>query len=109
MPFKVCAIRTECSDTSAVKQKKLRDSYGLSEGEIATVDLLASGKTPPTMIAEILSLKPTSVRQRLKGGVYEKTNVNGQVELIAFYGGGYSQNMFAVALDFCRWLNCPRS
>ncbi|PLW79009.1 helix-turn-helix transcriptional regulator [Cohaesibacter celericrescens] len=85
MPFKVCAIRTECSDTSAVKQKKLRDGYGLSEGEIVTVDLLASGKTP-AMIAEIMSLKSTSVRQRLKG-IYEKTNVNSQVELIALYGG----------------------
>ena len=83
MPFKVCAIRTECSDTSALKQQRLRQDFGLSEGEIATVDLLASGKTP-AMIADILSLKPTSIRQRLKT-VYEKTSVNSQVELVALY------------------------
>lgn len=84
MPFKVCAIRTECSDTSAIKQKKLNALFGLSESEISTVDLLASGKTP-AMIAEIMSLKPTSIRQRLKV-VYEKTQVNSQVELVALYG-----------------------
>lgn len=85
MPFKVCAIRTECSDMSAVKQSKLREQFGLSESEIATVDLLAAGNTP-AMIADILSLKSSSIRQRLKL-VYEKTNVRGQVELIALYAG----------------------
>ncbi len=52
--------------------------------EITTVDLLASGKTP-AMIAEIMSLKPDSIRQRLKL-IYSKANVGSQVELVGLYG-----------------------
>ena len=79
MHFKVCAIRTECSDTTALKQSCLRENYGLSAAEVATVDLLVGGKTP-NMIAELLSVKATTVRQRLK-----QMQVNSQVELIALH------------------------
>lgn len=83
MQFKACAIRTQCSDTFALKQSELRDAYDLSQKEVNTVALLAEGKTP-NMIANILSLKPASVRQRLKL-IYQKTQVNSQIELIALY------------------------
>lgn len=83
MPFKTCAIRTQCSDTTAVRQQRLRETYGLSDAEISTVDLLASGKNPAA-IAELLSLKTSSIRQRLKL-IYEKTNSGGQIELVALY------------------------
>lgn len=83
MHFKLCAIRTECSDTNALKRRKLSDIYGLSGSEITTLDLLVDGKTP-TMIADLLSLKASTVRQRLKQ-IYEKTQVNSQVELIGFH------------------------
>lgn len=83
MHFKVCAIRTECSDTTALKQSCLRENYGLSAAEVATVDLLVGGKTP-NMIAELLSVKATTVRQRLKQ-IFEKMQVNSQVELIALH------------------------
>jgi DNA-binding CsgD family transcriptional regulator len=83
MHFKVCAIRTECSDTAALKQTSLRDTYGLSAAEIATVELLAEGKTP-NIIADVLSVKASTVRQRLKQ-IYEKTQVNSQVELIGLH------------------------
>jgi len=83
MPFKACAIRTECTSMIAIKQKRLQDEYLLSDTEVSTVQLLSSGKTP-NMIANLLSLKVTSIRQRLKL-IYEKTNVGSQVELIALY------------------------
>lgn len=83
MQFKVCAIRTECNISTALKHGRLRDNYNLTAAEIATVDLLVEGKTP-NMIAELLSLKPTTVRQRLKQ-VFEKVDVNSQVELIGFH------------------------
>ncbi|MEM5468266.1 helix-turn-helix transcriptional regulator [Celeribacter marinus] len=84
MPFKACAIRTQCSDLSALKQRRLREQFDLTETEITTVDLLASGKTP-AMIADIMSLKPNSIRQRLKL-IYNKANVGSQVELVGLYG-----------------------
>lgn len=84
MPFKACAIRTRCSDLSAIKQRRLREQFDLTATEITTVDLLASGKTP-AMIAEIMSLKPDSIRQRLKL-IYSKANVGSQVELVGLYG-----------------------
>ena len=83
MQFKACAIRTECDDMNAIKQGCLREKYNLTEAEIATVELLASGKTPAA-IGDLMSLKPASVRQRLKT-VYEKTYVNGQIGLVALY------------------------
>lgn len=83
MHFKVCAIRTECSDTNALKRTKLCDIYGLSESELTTLNLLVDGKTP-NMIADLLSLKASTVRQRLKQ-IFEKTQVNSQVELIGFH------------------------
>ena len=83
MPFKACAIRTECSDTNSLKHARLREEHGLSDAEVNTVDLLAAGKTP-AMIADLMSLKPASVRQRLKL-IYDKTDVNSQVELIALF------------------------
>lgn len=84
MPFKACAIRTDCSDASALKQRQLREVHGLSAAEITTVEMLATGQTP-ALIAGIIGLKPTTVRQRLKL-IYDKTGVNSQVELIALYG-----------------------
>jgi len=84
MQFKACAIRTETSTTDAVKQRQLREEYGLSPKEINTVSLLADGKTPDA-IADLLSLKPASVRQKLKL-IYQKMHVNSQVELIALFG-----------------------
>lgn len=83
MPFKTCAIRTQCGVSSAVKQSTLRDDYNLTDTEIATLELLASGKTPQ-MIAEIMSLKVATIRQRLKA-IFHKTNVNSQVELIGLH------------------------
>jgi DNA-binding CsgD family transcriptional regulator len=83
MQFKVCVIRTECSDTTAIKQTTLREVYGLSAAEITTVELLVEGKTP-SMIADLLSVKASTVRQRLKQ-VYEKMQVNSQVELIGLH------------------------
>ncbi|WP_417239600.1 helix-turn-helix transcriptional regulator [Celeribacter halophilus] len=83
MHFKVCAIRTECSDTTALKQSCLRETYGLSAAEITTVELLVAGKTP-NMIAELLSVKASTVRQRLKQ-IFEKMQVNSQVELIGMH------------------------
>jgi DNA-binding CsgD family transcriptional regulator len=84
MQFKACAIRTETTTTDAVKQRLLREEYRLSPKEITTVSLLADGNTPDA-IADLLSLKPTSVRQKLKL-VYQKMHVGSQVELIALYG-----------------------
>ncbi|MDF2369682.1 MAG: hypothetical protein P1V21_02705 [Rhizobiaceae bacterium] len=84
MAFKACAIRTECTSIEALKHLHLRETYSLSASEISTVDLLSSGKTP-AMIADLMSLKATSIRQRLKV-IYEKTSVNSQVELVALYG-----------------------
>lgn len=84
MQLKACAIRTETTTTDAVKQRQLREEYGLSPKEITTVTLLAGGKTPDA-IANLLSLKPASVRQKLKL-VYQKMHVGSQVELIALYG-----------------------
>jgi DNA-binding CsgD family transcriptional regulator len=84
MHFKVCAIRTVCSDTMVLKHNRLRETYGLSEVEIVTVKLLVEGKKP-NMIADTLSLKTSTVRQRLKR-IYEKTYVNSQVELIGLHG-----------------------
>jgi len=83
MPLKVCAIRTLCSDMTAIQHDKLRENFGLTEAEISTVDLLSSGKSAQA-ISEILGLKTSSIRQRLKG-IYQKTFVNSQVELIALY------------------------
>ena len=84
MQFKACAIRTECDDVNALKHSFLCKQYSLTDAEIATVELLASGKTPAA-IADLMSLKPASVRQRLKT-VYQKAGVNSQVELVALYG-----------------------
>jgi DNA-binding CsgD family transcriptional regulator len=83
MQFKACAIRTETSTVDAVKQRQLTERYKLTPKEISTVTLLADGKTPET-IANLLSLKPSSVRQRLKT-VYQKMHVSNQVELVALY------------------------
>ena len=83
MHFKVCAIRTECSVSTVLKHSRLRDDYSLTGAEIAAVDLLVDGNTP-AMIAEILSLKVSTVRQRFKQ-IFEKVRVNSQVELIGFH------------------------
>lgn len=83
MHFKVCAIRTECSATTVMKHIRLRDDYNLTASEITAVDLLVDGNTP-NMIADILSLKASTVRQRLKQ-IFEKVQVNSQVELIGFH------------------------
>lgn len=83
MHFKVCAIRTECSVATGLKHARLRDDYRLTASEIAAVDLLVDGNTPH-MIADILNLKVTTVRQRLKQ-IFEKVHVNSQVELIGFH------------------------
>ncbi|WP_157946871.1 LuxR C-terminal-related transcriptional regulator [Thalassobius sp. I31.1] len=83
MHFKVCAIRTECSVATGLKHTQLRENYGLTASEIATVDLLVDGNTP-NMISDILSLKVSTVRQRLKQ-IFEKVQVNSQVELIGFH------------------------
>lgn len=83
MHFKVCAIRTECSIATGLKHTRLREDYSLTASEIATVDLLVDGNTP-NMIADILGLKASTVRQRLKQ-IFEKVQVNSQVELIGFH------------------------
>ncbi len=85
MKFKTCAIRTELGDTSTLKRSRLRKEFELTEAEIVTVELLAAGRTT-AMIADLMTLKPTSIRQRLKV-IYNKADVSSQVELIAFYGG----------------------
>lgn len=83
MAFKTCAVRTESSAADSLKHARLRDQYALSDTEILTVSQLAAGKTP-AMIAEIVGLKPSSIRQRLKT-IFEKTDVGGQIELAALY------------------------
>lgn len=83
MPFKVCAIRTLCSKNAAIQNEKLRQDYSLTEAEISTVELLSAGKSPQA-ISDVLGLKTSSIRQRLKG-IYEKTSLNSQIELVAFY------------------------
>lgn len=83
MHFKVCAIRTECTLSTVLKHNRLRDEYSLTAAEISAVDLLVEGNTP-NMIADFLSLKVSTVRQRLKQ-VFEKVGVNSQVELIGFH------------------------
>lgn len=84
MKFKTCAVRTELGDTSAFKRKCLKQDFNLTDAEIITVEMLAAGNTP-AVIADVLSLKPTSIRQRLKM-VYEKADVSSQLELVALYG-----------------------
>ena len=79
----MCAIVTDCEKSVTSKKRRLKEEFELSESEVFTVDLLSSGKTP-IMIADLVSLKPSSIRQRLKT-IYEKTNVKSQVELIALY------------------------
>lgn len=83
MHFKVCAIRTECSVATGLKHTRLREDYSLTVSEIVAIDLLVDGNTP-NMIADILSLKVSTVRQRLKQ-IFEKVQVNSQVELIGFH------------------------
>lgn len=83
MHFKVCAIRTECSISTGLKHTRLREDYSFTASEVATVELLVEGNTP-NMIADILSLKVSTVRQRLKQ-IFEKAQVNSQVELIGFH------------------------
>lgn len=83
MKFKACAIRTEYSETNVVRNSCLRETYQLSDAEISTVEYLSSGQTPAA-IAEVLGLKPSSVRQRLKS-IYNKVGVNSQVELVSSY------------------------
>ncbi len=85
MKFKTCAIRTELGDTSALKRSRLKREFGLTEAEIITLELLAVGKTT-AIIADLMNLKPASIRQRLKV-IYNKTDVSSQVELVAFYSG----------------------
>lgn len=62
---------------------KVSDFFSLTEAEISTVELLSVGKTPQ-IISDVLGLKKSSIRQRLKG-IYEKNFVSGQIELVAFY------------------------
>lgn len=83
MPFKVCAIRTRCSKDQTMHHNKLRQEFNLTDSEISTIELLASGRTPQA-ISDVLGIKTSTVRQRLKG-IYEKTFVNSQIELAAFY------------------------
>lgn len=84
MKFKTCAVRTELGDTSAFKRKCLKRDFKLTDAEIITVEMLAAGSTP-AVIADMLGLKPTSIRQRLKD-IYEKASINSQLELVALYG-----------------------
>ena len=83
MPFKVAAIRSESSDIGTLRHKKLSDDFSLTNSEITTVELLASGNTP-SAIADMLSLKTSTIRQRLKT-IYNKAAVNSQVELVALF------------------------
>ena len=83
MPLKVVAIRTLCSDSVAIKQRRLSEEFELTNAEITATELLSSGNTPNS-IATLLGLKVSTVRQRLKT-IFGKTDVNGQVELVALY------------------------
>lgn len=83
MPFKVCIIATQVKERIVETHDQLRDEFGLTTSEITTLELLARGNSPNS-IAHLLSVKPSSIRQRLKT-IYHKTSVGGQVELIGFY------------------------
>ena len=83
MPFKVCLIATDCGDETLQKQTDLKDHFNLTKSEITTLELLANGNSVNS-IAELLSLKSSSIRQRLKT-IYEKTSTKGQVEAVSFY------------------------
>ena len=83
MPFKVCIIATEVKERIAETHDRLRAKFALTTSEITALELLARGNSPKS-IAELLSVKPSSIRQRLKT-IYDKTNVSGQVELVSFY------------------------
>jgi DNA-binding CsgD family transcriptional regulator len=83
MTFKTCAIRTECNESNIMRNSCLRDKYALSDAEVSTVEYLSSGQTPAA-IADMLGLKPSSIRQRLKS-IYSKVGVNSQVELVTSY------------------------
>lgn len=83
MPFKVCLITTDCGDETLQKQTDLKDHFNLTKSEIITLELLANGNSVNS-IAELLSLKSSSIRQRLKT-IYEKTSTRGQVEAVSFY------------------------
>lgn len=79
--FYVLASRYENSKLD--KSSELKNKFNLTNSEIRTIELLADGNNVNN-IAEILNLRPSSIRQRLKQ-VYHKTSVNGQVELINLY------------------------
>ncbi|MFD0915963.1 helix-turn-helix transcriptional regulator [Pseudahrensia aquimaris] len=85
MPFKVCVIVTECGELETRKLESLESRFNLTRSEITTVRMLASGNNINS-ISELLSLKPSTIRQRLKQ-IYHKTATRGQVELINFYNG----------------------
>ena len=85
IPFKVCVIACECNDQTIERHQTLRIEFNLTKSEILTLELLAAGNNTSS-IAELLSVKTSSIRQRLKG-MYEKTDTNGQVVLVSFYNG----------------------
>ena len=83
MHFKVCVIVTRCGDEAAFRKSKFEKSYQLTNAEITTIEMLSAGNKPKE-IAELLSVKPSTIRQRLKI-VYEKTGTSSQIELIGLY------------------------
>jgi DNA-binding CsgD family transcriptional regulator len=83
MPLKVCVIASECGENLVQKHNKLISDFNLTNSEIITLNMLAEGNNTNS-IAKLLSLKPATIRQRLKQ-IYEKTAVKNQVELISLY------------------------
>ena len=85
MPFKVCLIITEVESRQVLQAQRLKSEYDFLPSEITTLQLLSTGRNVKS-ISEFLSLKESTIRQRLKQ-MYEKAAVSGQVELIGFYNG----------------------
>lgn len=83
MPFKVCVIATESNENIAQKHNQLRDRFNLTNSEVTTLELLAGGNKV-NAISELLSLKSSTIRQRLKT-IYQKAHVSGQIELVNLY------------------------
>ena len=83
MHFKVCVIVTQCGDEAVLRKSKFEKSFQLTNAEITTIEMLSAGNRP-NQIAELLSVQPSTIRQRLKD-VYEKTDTNSQIELIGLY------------------------
>jgi len=83
IPDKVLVVETKTNPRVNCRSNVMMQKFDLTPAEITCLEILSRGNSINDT-ADLLSLKVTTVRQRLKN-IYQKVEVNSQAQLVAKY------------------------